>query len=286
MVARISDPDYFATTNGTLTLSTTPRDSVRLSNVSVRTTLAANQILTIGLTMQGGEKPVLLRAAGPSLSAFGVLGTMADPRLALFRDSTQVGFNDNWGGQSAVASAIAAVGAFPFATATSLDAALVASIAGGRTLQVSGPTAGNVIVEAYDVGTGDTPRLTNLSALNVVGVGSDVLVAGFTLAGIGTRTLLVRAAGPSLGTLGVPGTLGDPQLALFTATNPAVKIAENDNFAASLASAFTRVGAFAFAPGGKDAALLINLPAGGYTVHVSGVDGATGVAIVEVYEFP
>ena len=286
VVARINSADYFGTTSGTLTLSATPLDASRLSNVSARTTLAANQILTVGLTMQGGEKPVLLRAAGPALTGLGVTGAMANPRLALFKNSTLVAGNDDWAGNSAVASATAAVGAFPFVSSASLDAALVARIDGSHTLQVAGPSAGNVLVEAYDAGTGDTPRLTNLSALNLVGTGSDVLIAGFTLTGPATKTLLIRAAGPSLGALGVPGTLADPKLELFTATSPAARIAENDTAAASLAAVAARVGAFAFVPDGKDAALLVTLPAGGYTVQVSGADGGTGLAIVEVYEVP
>lgn len=286
VIARINSADYFATTSGTLTLASGPRDSSRLSNVAVRTTLGASQVLTLGLTMQGGEKPVLVRAAGPALAALGVTDTMADPRLALFRDSVEIAANDNWAGDVTVAGVIAAVGAFPFGSTTSLDAALLARLNGGATLQVSGPVAGNVLVEAYDAGFDDTPRLTNLSALNVVGVGSDVLIAGFTLAGAATKTLLLRAAGPSLIPLGLAGTLADPKLELFTATNPPVKIAENETYAPSLAMVAARVGAFAFLPNSKDAALLINLPAGGYTLQVSGSDGGTGLAIVEVYEVP
>lgn len=258
----------------------------RLSNVAVRTTLAANQVLTVGLTMQGGSKSLLVRAAGPGLGALGVPGTMADPKLALFNGSTQIDANDNWAGSTTVSTAMTAVGAFPFASTASLDAALVTTIDGGRTVQVSGPAAGNLIVEAYDAGTGNTPRLTNLSALNFVGTGGDVLIAGFTIAGTGSKNVLIRAVGPSLGALGVPGTLVDPKLELFSASNPPAKIAENDNYSASLPAIFTGVGAFAFVPGGKDAALMISLPAGGYTVQVSGADGGTGTAIVEVYELP
>jgi hypothetical protein len=44
------------------------------------------------------------------------------------------------------------------------------------------------------------------------------------------------------------------------------------------------VGAFAFAAGSADCALIANLPAGAYTVQVSGVGGTTGVALAEVYE--
>ncbi len=256
----------------------------RLSNLSVRTTLAANQTLTVGFTIQGGAKNLLVRAAGPSLGALGVSGTMPDPKLALFNGVTLIATNDNWSGDGTVAAAIAAVGAFPFISTTSLDAALVRSVDGGRTVQVSGSAAGNVIVELYDTGTGLSPRLTNLSALNFVGTGSDQLIAGFTVSGTGTKNVLIRAAGPSLAPFGVPGALVDPKLELYNSSQ--TKIAENDTYSANLPGVFTSVGAFAFVTGAKDAALMLSLPSGGYTVVVSGADGGIGNAIVEVYELP
>ena len=256
----------------------------RLSNLSLLTTLAANQVLTVGFTMQGGAKPVLLRAAGPGLATLGVTGTMADPRLNLFSGATQVGTNDNWAGNSAVAAANTALGAFPFASTTSLDAALVSSIDGGRTMQVSGPAAGTVIVEAYDAGTGETPRLTNLSAINQVGPGANVLTAGFTIAGTGTKTVLLRAVGPSLTPLGVAGALADPKLELYNSARE--KIAENDTWAPALASAFASVGALALTPGGKDAALVVTLTPGGYTLQASPAKDGAGAVLVEVYEIP
>lgn len=274
------------------TLIVTGPLTARLSNLAVRTTLSANQVLTVGFTMSGGGKDVLLRAAGPSLSAFGVEGTMADPKLTLFNDSTQVATNNDWGDTIAntntVTAANTAVGAFAFQSTTSLDAALVVSVEGGRSVRVSGPSGGNVIVEAYDTLATNTPRLTNLSALNFVGRGGDVLIAGFTVAGTGTKNLLIRAVGPTLGAdpFKISGTLADPKLEIFTAAQVPVKIAENDTYASALVPVFASVGAFAFVPGGKDAALIVSLPPGGYTVTVSGADGGTGTAIVEVYELP
>jgi hypothetical protein len=266
--------------------------TARLSNLSVRTTLTANQILTVGLTMSGGSGNVLLRAAGPGLGALGVPGTMADPKLTLFNGTAPLLANDNWGDTSANATAVivanSAVGAFALPVG-SLDAALVAAVDGGRTVQVSGPTAGNVIVEAYDTGSTNSPRLTNLSALNQVGTGGDVLIAGFTVAGSGTKNLLIRAVGPSLAAFGVVGTLTDPKLVVRRSSDQTI-VGENDNYAASLSTVFSSVGAFQLVPGAKDATLIVSLPASaggtGYTVTVSGSDGGTGVAIVEVYELP
>jgi hypothetical protein len=44
------------------------------------------------------------------------------------------------------------------------------------------------------------------------------------------------------------------------------------------------VGAFALPATAKDAALLVTLPPGNYTVQASGTADTTGVALVEVYE--
>ena len=63
-------------------------------------------------------------------------------------------------------------------------------------------------------------------------------------------------------------------------------VAANDNWGGSptLQSAFTQAGAFALPTGSNDAAVFVRLPPGGYTVVVSGVGGATGTALVEVYD--
>jgi hypothetical protein len=46
------------------------------------------------------------------------------------------------------------------------------------------------------------------------------------------------------------------------------------------------VGAFGLPAASRDAAVLTSLTPGSYTVQVSGVGGATGEALVEIYEVP
>jgi hypothetical protein len=225
---------------------------------------------------------MLVRAAGPSLAALGVSGVMPNPTLSLFNGSTLEATNDDWAGAPALASAHAALGAFPFASSTSLDAALLRTIDGSRTAQVSGPSAGGVLVEVYDADVNAAARLINLSALNTVGPGGDLLIAGFTITGPSTKNLLIRAAGPSLHALGVTNALADPKLELFNTAQ--TRLVANDDYPAELAPVFSSVGAFSFSPGGKDAALIVSLPPGGYTAQISGSDGATGAALIEVYE--
>ncbi|PAW66999.1 MAG: hypothetical protein B9S34_06660 [Opitutia bacterium Tous-C1TDCM] len=252
-----------------------------LSNVSLRTTLAANQNVIVGFVVAGGTKELLVRAAGPALTGFGLAGAMPDPRLELFRGAVRLTANNDWPGS--LAATTSGLGAFPFAAA-SRDAALLQPLAGDATVQVSGPAGGTVLIEGYDAGRGSAVRLVNLSARNRVGTGGDILIAGFFVAGTGTQRVLLRAVGPGLAPFGVTGLLADPKLELF---DGAVRLAENDTWAADLAPTFASVGAFALPAGSRDAAFVATLPAGrSYTVQISGVGGATGEALVEVYELP
>ena len=247
----------------------------------MRTTLATGQTVIVGLVVNGGAKDLLLRAAGPALTGFGLTGTMPDPRLELYRDSTRIALNNDW--PSSLAVTFAAVGAFPF-TAASRDAALLVSLSGPHTLQATGSTGGTVLIESYDAGTGSAVRVINLSARNRVGTGANVLIAGFSVSGTGTQRVLIRAVGPTLSALGVPAVLADPQLELNDATGV---VANNDNWDASLAPVIASAGAFPLPTGSKDSALVATLSAGrNYTVRISGVNNTVGEALIEVYELP
>jgi len=262
--------------------STASAQPARITNASIRATLATNQNLIVGLTLLGGEQPLLLRAVGPGLAAFNVSGFMTQPRLTLYRGSSIVATNAGWGGTSALKATFSRVGAFPLVD-SSADAALEANLSGGYTAHVSGP-AGTVLVEAYDTGATPSARLVNLSARNRVGTGNDVLIAGITLTGTLPRRLLVRAIGPGLGQFGVTGVLGQPRLQIFDSRQ--VRLAEFTKWEAPLAAAFAATGAFPLPAGSPDVAAIIEAPPGSYTLQVSGVDNGVGEAMVEVYELP
>jgi uncharacterized protein (DUF1800 family) len=279
--------------------------SPSLSNLSTRAQIGTGgNILIAGLTIgPGGPKTVLLRAAGPTLGGapFNVPGVLANPRLEVFAGDRKIAENDNWstplGGATPVTPAtFTAVGAFPFG-ANSLDAALLVTLEpGSYTVQVSGVnnTTGVAIVEAYEAGTGGG-KLVNLSARAQVGTNNNILIPGIVISpGSGTRRLLIRAAGPTLGTLGVAGVLNDPQILVAnSAGTPAFTIG-NDNWATPvggaalpadvLGAAFLAAGAFNFDPASRDAAVMVDLPPGSYTIQTSGVNNATGVGLVEVYD--
>jgi hypothetical protein len=198
---------------------------------------------------------------------------------------TTVAANDNW--NAIDAGTFAAVGAFALA-AGSRDAALVTTLpVGAYTTPVgAGGGSGVALLEVYDTEAEGAPsRFVNASTRAFVGTGADVLIPGFVVSGTGTMTLLIRAVGPGLGDFGVTGFLADPQITLFSG---GAVVATNDNWSsgaspASLAAAAAGAGAFALAPGSRDAALLVDLAAGSYTASVSGVGGTTGTALVEIY---
>jgi hypothetical protein len=272
----------------TLTVSAPPVSggevTARLSNLSVRAAMASGQTLIVGFSVSGGSRPILVRGVGPTLGTLGVTGAMADPRLELYNGSALVTQNDDWGNGAALVTAFASVGAFAL-TASSRDAAFLQTIDGTRSVQLRGTGSGVALVELYDAGSGLSPRLANVSARNQVGTGDNILIFGFFVDGTGTKNVLIRAVGPRLADLGVSGVLADPRFDVFRA-GTAAAIASNDNWDGALAATFSAVGAFALTPGSKDAALVTSLTPGAYTVQVSGVAGATGEALVEIYEVP
>ncbi|HEY1108381.1 MAG TPA: VCBS repeat-containing protein, partial [Opitutaceae bacterium] len=260
-----------------------------LSNLSVRTGAGAgDRTLIVGFVVADGARDVLMRAVGPTLAAFGLGGTLGDPKLELYAGTVRSATNDNWAASGLRAADFAAVGAFAL-PAGSRDSALRASLSGARSIRVTGADDGSgiALVELYDTG-GGTGRLINVSARAAVGTGADILAAGFAVSGGAPKRLLLRAAGPTLTAFGVGDALADPVLTLRRLGED-TPLATNDDWAgtAALTTAFASVGAFQFSPAtSSDAALIVELPPGTYTATVSGKNDTTGVALVEVYELP
>ena len=132
--------------------------------------------------------------------------------------------------------------------------------------------------------------LINLAVRGRVGAGEDTLIAGFNIAA-GSRHTLIRAVGPGLAALGIKGVLADPKLALFDSAGRIV--AENDDWSAGdsstsaeVTAAAAKAGAWALPIGSRDAAVMATLPAGTYTIHATGAPGASGVALLELFEVP
>jgi len=131
--------------------------------------------------------------------------------------------------------------------------------------------------------------LVNLSTRAQVGTGANLMIAGFVVGGSGSKKVLVRAVGPTLtgfdpANLSSSVVLTDPVLQL---TRPdGTQLMANDDWGndPAIAAAASGAGAFALPAGSRDAALIATLPPGSYTALVTGKNGTTGVALVEVYD--
>jgi hypothetical protein len=128
----------------------------KLVNLSVRAYVGTGaEAPNVGFVVAGtAARKVMIRAAGPALEAFGVTDSIADPQLELFRGSTRIDQNDNWGGNDNLTSTFAEVGAFGFTNPGSRDAVLLTTLEpGAYTVVVSGVngTKGVGLVEVYDV---------------------------------------------------------------------------------------------------------------------------------------
>ena len=203
--------------------------------------------------------------------------------------------NTGWGTNSnaaQIASTAASVGAFALASGSADCAVLVSLQPGAYTVQVSGVgnSTGVALAEIYEVSSTGTARLINIATRAQVGTGGNILIPGFVIGGTGFDQLLVRADGPSLTAFGVTGALAQPSLTV-TAQSDGHTIGTNTGWGTNInpsqiASIAASVGAFALASGSADSALVVNLTPGAYTMQITGVDAATGVALAEVYEVP
>ena len=140
---------------------------------------------------------------------------------------------------------------------------------------------------SYDPGFDSFPTLGAISTRGLVRSGENALIAGIVVQGLVPKRVLVRAVGPALAGMGIANPLSDPKLSVINANQQLV--ATNDNWedqanASEVSSTGIRLGLYAFTAGSRDASTIVTLAPGNYTVVVESVNGAEGIALVEVYE--
>ena len=254
-----------------------------LQNISTRAeVLTGAKVLIGGFVLSGtGTKQVLMRGLGPTLTDFGITGALADPTLELHdAGGGLITSNDNW--RESQEAAIQATGKAPTHDS---EAAILQTLAPGNyTAILAGKnnTSGVGLVEVYDQSATSGAELSNISSRGQVGTGNDVMIGGFVSAVADTR-VIVRALGPTLTQFGVTGALADPVLGLFDTNGNA--IASNDNWQQSAQAAQIQSSGFA-PPNALEPAIISTRPLGNTTAIVSGKNGTTGVALVEVYLLP
>ena len=229
-------------------------------------------------------KNVLLRGIGPSLTAFGVAGALANPTLDLRKpDGTRIRANDNWRDDPVQAAAIEATGIQP---QNDLEAAIIETLDPGSytvILRGMGMTTGVGLVEVYDLNQGVNSKLANLSTRAFVDTGDNIVIAGFVLGGSNVNDrAVVRGIGPSLTAFGVANALADPTLELRD--NNGALVASNNDWQDNQAQA-AELSAAGLAPTNPlESGIAATLSPGLYTALLAGRNNGTGVGVVEVYD--
>jgi|GEM_PF-1098766 len=279
---------------GSFIVSYTPNDislsgyqaeppAAQLLNISSRTNVQTGDHVAIAGFIVFGPAPkkVIVRGLGPSLSSSGIGGSLQNPTLELHDAfGSTLATNNNW--QDSQAVEIQASG---FAPADNRESAIIATLApGAYTTVLAGEsnTTGIGLVEVYDLAHETQSKLANISTRGFVDP-DNVLIGGFIAGGPGPGNVevVVRGIGPLLGQAGVAGFLPDPTLELRNAQGSL--LAFNDDFDDAPENLEMIPPSLQLSKA-KDAALPAALPPGAYTAIVRGKGGASGIALVEIYD--
>jgi hypothetical protein len=234
-----------------------------------------DNVLIGGFIITGTQpKKVIIRAVGPSLP---VPGKMVNPTLELHGPGGVLASNDNWRDASNAQEMIDKM----VAPGNDLEAAILTTLPAGHTgytAIVRGADGGTGVglIEVFDLDPTADSKLANISSRGLVKTGDDVMIGGFIITGSQPMRVIVRAVGPSLP---LSGALADPTLELYN--RDGVSVASNDNWRSDQEAEIT---ASTIQPTNDlEAAIVKTLPPTPHTAIVRGKNGATGVALVEVY---
>jgi sugar lactone lactonase YvrE len=279
---------------------TNPAAQGRLVNISCRASVQTGSGITIaGFVIAGpagSTKEVLIRGVGPTLGEFMITDYLAAPTITLLDSSgTVITSNSGWEnlGQASAAAISAAESSLTFALTSTADTAMIQNLKpGSYTVEFSGigATTGVGLVEVYELNSADVSTLSNISTRAQVGTGANIVIAGFVVHGTAPAKVLIRGVGPTLGIspYNVSGFLSQPILTVFDSTNTQIATNtgwENQTDPAAITAADSEV-TFALPSGSADSALVMTLNPGTYTAQVTGANGTTGIALVEVYQLP
>jgi sugar lactone lactonase YvrE len=259
-------------------------------NLSTRLKVGAGDDALIGGFIIDGNAPkqVLLRAIGPSLNINGVplADALQDTTLEL-HDShgLLLLYNDDWR-----LSQEAEILATSLAPPNDRESAILCTLIPGSytaILRGKNNATGIGLVEVYDLGTASLniesqSQLVNISTRGNVQTGDDIMIGGFIIEGNSSSDVVIRALGPELTGEGVFGALQDPVLDLYDSNG--VLLASNDDWESAQEAELLFTGLAPSNP--HESAILQSLEPGSYSATVSGKNGSTGVALMEVYVLP
>ena len=288
--APTSTPDTSSLPDAPTTTPSTESTIINLSSRGFCDTLASGRALIAGFVITGNEpKTVLISGRGPSLPT---AGKMNDPWIYLTTAAgTLLQSNRSW----EQAPGIDVIRGTQFEPGHANEAAMIVSNLdpGAYTaiLAGEGNSTGVALigVTEYDASTVDN-KFINVSTRGFCDTlaSGGARIAGFVIKGDEgtTKDVIIRALGPSLTALGVPGAISDPWVYVTNASGKVLKSNQNwqtdqDGDAAAISTKSQ------FVPANPlDAAFIIRgLAPGAYTAIAAGQANVTGTVLLGVSEW-
>jgi hypothetical protein len=285
-------------TGGRLNVATSLMKRTMMRNLSTRARVENGDRRMIGgFYIAGtGTLKVAIRGLGPSLPQLGV-ARLNNPMITLNNGAgQQVFFNDDWNnlpeGQK---NDLASVGLTP---TDSREAAMVQTLTAGAYTVFVDSQDGQFGVGSFEIyemegNTNEQTRLVNVSTRCIAGTGDEVAIAGTILGDPGQadpvpkRRVLSFGKGPSLALSGLSGTLPNPYIELHDGSG--ATIAANDQWHdidGSSTGLEDKLNESGFAPAnGNESAVWPTLRPGFYTSILRDANGASGIGLVEFYEY-
>ena len=264
-----------------------PGLTARSLNISTRARVqTGDNVLIAGFIITGSNpKQVVLRGLGPSLANAGIppATVLNDPVLELHGASgALLSANDNWK-ESPQRAQIQGTVLQPTDDREAVILTTLSPASYTAVIRGVGNSTGVGLVELYDVNQSSDSMLTNISSRAFVEGGDNVVIAGFTLGGSsnGSPLIIIRGLGPSLATFGITNPLANPILQLRDANG--TQLASDDNWKNDPDQESEIVATGLQPQHDLEAAIAATLPPGAYTAILFGVNGGTGVGLVEVY---
>jgi hypothetical protein len=263
----------------------TPTPSGQALNISTRLQVQTGDNVLIGGFIVTGSVPknVALRGIGPSLTAFGVSGVLADPTLELrASNGSLIMQNDNWNDDPGQGAQLTSLGLAP---QDPHESAMVVTLPANSsyTAVLAGKDGGTGVglVEVYDVNRTTASELSNISTRGFVLTENNVMIGGFILGDPANAQIAVRGLGPSLAAFGLSPVLANPTLELHDSNG--ATLAVNDNWQDDPAQAALLTDHGLALPDVHESGIFQSLPPGAFTVILAGDNGGTGIGLVEIY---